>query len=241
MRFFLFLLALLATGTMPAQGYFFGLKGGPSLGIQQWNSIDQDPLIAYHVDAFIESNEEDAEAFSVFAQLGYHVKGSANRNTRFNLNNGGIYNLPTQEFQFRNAVLTLAGKKRLNFRGDFIPFYAFGIRGEYTINTNLQDFQEANTLLNSTFYPTDFYVNRFQYGVYLGGGLEFAMSELVGGAVELSLNPDFSKQYFQPALAGIIDPFRPGQQRTIPERNIRNVTIELSVALRLLRKVEYID
>ena len=232
---------LVNAALLQAQGFYFGVKGGPSLGIQQWNGIDQDPLIAYHVDAFIESNEADAQAFSVFAQLGYHVKGSAIRNTRFNLNNGGIYNLPTQEFQFRNAVLTLAGKKRLNFRGDFVPFYAFGVRGEYTINTNLSDYEEANNVLLSRFFPTDFYVNRFQYGIYLSGGLEFALSELVGGAVELSLNPDFSRQYFQPALGNITDPFRPGQNRTVPERSIRNVTIELSVALRLLNRVEYID
>ena len=240
MRTALLLLALCGATCLSAQGFFFGLKGGPSLGIQQWNSIDQDPLIAYHVDAFIESNEEEAQAFSVFAQLGYHIKGSALRNTRFNLSNGGIYNLPTQEFQFRNIVLTLAGKKRLNFRGNFVPFYAFGIRGEYTVSTNLSEYEEANTFF-ANYYPTDFFVNRFQYGVHLGGGLEFALSELVGGAVELSLNPDFSKQYFQPALSGVIDPLRPGQPRTIAERNIRNVTVELSVALRLLRKVEYID
>ena len=240
MRLLLFCLLFPLTLAVSAQGYFFGLKGGPSVGIQQWNSFEQDPLLAYHVDAFIESNEADARAFSVFAQLGYHVKGSALRNQRAFLPGNQVFRIPTREFQFRNAVLTLAGKKRLNFNGNFVPFYAFGVRGEYTINTNLSEYEEANRLFNN-FYPVDFFVNRFQYGVHLAAGLELALGELVGTSIELSVNPDFSRQYFQPPLGNLIDPFRPGQTRSVPERSIRNITFELSVGIRLLNKVEYVD
>ena len=240
MRLLLLSIGLCGGLSLGAQGFYFGLKGGPSLGIQQWNSFEQDPLLAYHVDAFIESNEEDAQAFSVFAQLGYHVKGSALRNQRAFLPGNEVFRIPTREFQFRNAVLTLAGKKRLNFDGNFVPFYAFGVRGEYTINTNLDEYEEANRLFNN-FYPTDIFVNRFQYGVYLAAGLELALGEAAGATVELSVNPDFSRQYFQQPLGNIIDPFRPGQTRSVPERSIRNITFELSVGIRLLRQIEYID
>ena len=62
-------------------GFAFGIKGGPTIGLQQWEGFEQDPLFKYHGIAFIESISEE-NAFGVFAQLGYHQKGSMRRRTK---------------------------------------------------------------------------------------------------------------------------------------------------------------
>ena len=58
--------------------------------------------------------------------------------------------------------------------------------------------------------------------------------------IEFTVNPDFSLQYEQPAIPNVIDPIT-GQTRTLQERRIRNLTFEITVGARFLRKVEYID
>ena len=47
--------AALAAMSLTAQNSAFGIKGGPTLGVQKWNGFQQDPLIKYHAIAFIES------------------------------------------------------------------------------------------------------------------------------------------------------------------------------------------
>lgn len=205
------------------------------MGFQRWNAIDQQPLFAYHGLAFIETLDE----YNVlFARAGYHLRGSAIRNVRFNLQGGGTFNLPTRDFQFRNAVAAIGFKKKFD-----VPtgkaYYLLGMRGEYTINTNLRQLQEANQFL--FFLPDDGFVQRFNYGASFGGGLEFPFSNLIEGVLELSLHPDFSRQYRQPALPNVPNPTMPGQNITIPEREIRNVTVELTLGIRFKRIIEYID
>ncbi len=224
------------------QGSAFGVKGGATVGIQRWNGLDQGALLKYHGIAYIETLDVEDNLFSIFAQAGYHIKGSALRNTRFTLNNGNIFNLPAQEFQFRNVSLTIGGKKKfaVGSNRDNRAYYLLGIRGEYTINTNLNEYQEANNVF-SNFFPSDNWVRRFNYGATVGGGFEFPFSDLVGGIVEFTVNPDLSRQYWQPALENVPDPYNPGNNRTIGERQIYNVTLEISLGIRLLRVVEYID
>lgn len=228
------LLPLLSSG----QGSAFGLKGGLTMGFQRWNDFQQDPLFKYHGIAFIESiSEEDRGA--VFAQVGFHVKGSAIRNSTFQLQNGNIYRAPAQDFQFRNFSLTLGGKKKY-LLGNFKSYYMLGIRGDFTLNTNLSKYEEANTIFNS-YFPTDVWVRRLNYGVTVGGGFEFPFSDLVGGVLEITVNPDLSRQYLQPPLENVIDPFNPGVPRSVPERRITNITLELTLGIRFLRIVEYVD
>ena len=241
MKQFSILLLVLCSIGAGAQDTAFGIKGGPLLGVQQWNGFEQDLLISYHAIAFIESADENND-FSVFAQAGYHVRGSAHRNQRFQTIGGDFYRPPTRNFEFRNIALTLGGKQKkdLGVNGNKW-YYGFGVRGEYTVNTNLKEYEEGNNLTFPGFYPIDFYVNKFNYGIYASGGLEIPFSELVGGIVELSINPDFSKQYDQPEIGNILNPFNPGTPRTIQERSIRNVSVELTVGLRFLRKVIVLD
>ena len=228
-------------GSIFGQSTAFGVKGGPTIGIQQWNSIDQDPLFKYHGILFIESYNEEENLSSVFAQVGYHIKGSALRNTRFNLQNGNIYNLPTREFQFRNISLTLGAKKKFQLgSGAARHYYLVGLRGDFNINTNLSDYEDANQVFFS-FFPSDVWVQRFTYGVTAGGGLEFPFSEYIGGVLEITVNPDLSRQYRQPPLPNVPDPYNFGQTRTIGERLINNITLEVTFGIRFLRVVEYID
>ncbi|MEL6924324.1 MAG: hypothetical protein AAFO94_09770 [Bacteroidota bacterium] len=244
MKRFVFVILLLGMigFELQAQGFAFGIKGGPTVGFQNWDGSSRDPLFKYHGILFIESAEEGSP-FSLFAQAGYHIKGSA---VRYNFRPqcidglGNVFDcdFETLEYQFRNASLTLGGKKRFENNGRNL-YYLFGLRGDFTINTNLEDYNNGRVAYFGG-YPLEGFVRKLNYGVTLGGGIEFPISDLVGAMVELTINPDFSRQYFQPPIPNVTNPFN-GQSYTIPEREIRNVTLELTVGFRFLRKVIYID
>ena len=232
--------AALAAMSLTAQNSAFGIKGGPTLGVQKWNGFQQDPLIKYHAIAFIESADEE-DQFSVFAQAVYHLKGSAIRNRNFfSPINGQFYRPPAQQFIFHNISLTLGAKRKYDFGVRNKMYYLFGIRGDYTLTTNLDKYRELNELNNSLFFPDEFFVRNWNYGVTLGGGFEFPFSDLVGGMLEFTVNPDFSYQYKQPQIPNVYDPYT-GQTRALGERLIRNVTFEMTLGIRFMRIVEYID
>lgn len=214
-----------------AQSFVFGPKVGGVVATQQWQNFQQNPLLAYHGDLFIETYGED-DPNVLFAQLGYHVRGSSLRGRFFNSQGLQIF---SNSFRFNNLALTVGAKRKFNETERFSPFYAMGLRGEFTLFTNLDDFDTQ-----SLFYPQNHSVNNFMYGIYAAAGVEFPFTEFVGGQLELSVNPDLSKQYFQPEIANVINP-NGGNPITIRERSIRNVSIEVTLGLRLLRKVVYID
>lgn len=242
----LFVLCLfcLSTLTLTGQGgYFFGIKGGLTVSQQNWNNFERDPLLSLHGDIYTESLPAEG-LFSLFASFGYHPKGSALRNRRFlNVVNNQFSRAPAQEFIFQNLSLVLGAKQRFDLGVSSKLYYSFGIRGDYTIDTNLDEYSEYNnSFLTPGIFPIDdpMFINEINYGVSLGGGIEFMFSEFVGGFIEFNIHPDFSKQYVQGAIPNVLNPFN-GQTTTIPQREIRNLAFELSVGLRLLRKIEYID
>lgn len=224
-------------GTIWSQGFVFGIKGGPTFATQNWdNSLQRDVAIKYHGIAFIESLSEE-NAFALFAQAGYHVKGSAIRNQNvINRLNGNVL----RAFLFRNISLTLGGKQKFEMTDTRKWYWLFGVRGDYTLSTNLGDVSSGN--ISSIYFPVDdpTFIREINYGVTAGAGLEFILSEYVGALVEFSVNPDFSFQYEQPEIPNITDPFT-GQNRSIPQRQIRNLTFEITVGFRFLRKIEYVD
>ena len=114
-------------------------------------------------------------------------------------------------------------------------FYFGGLRGDYTYSTNI-DALGSNTC-NPGFYPFMQGVQRWMAGFSVGGGVEFDFSELVGAQIQLSINPDVTPQYRQNPIQDVIDTCFNGPNYSIPERRIRNTTVELSIGLRLLRKV----
>lgn len=240
-KYILLLLSLfVGSQALMAQSYAFGVKGGLTAGFQKWNNYDKDPLYAYHSIIFIESAPEDNQ-FAVFAQAGYHVKGSAIRNRNFfNPINGNIVKPPTQKFLFNNVSLTLGGKQKYNWGVNNKFYYLFGFRGDYTINTNFEEYEEINQAFNSLFYPDDAFVRKWNYGATIGGGVEFPLSDYVAVLLEFTVNPDFSRQYFQPPIENVFDPYT-GQNRALREAEVRNTTFEISVGFRFLHEVEYID
>lgn len=232
------------------QGTFYGLKGGLTIANQQWNAFERDPLVGYHAILSAESMPADGQ-FSLFAQLGYHLKGSAIRRSLFgNPFNSSFVSFPTQRFEFHNLSLSLGAKQVITQMGNAGVYYLFGIRGDYTLSTNLDEYERFSSInqISPGIYPFNVYfsenqifgVRRFNYGFLAGGGLNFPFSEYVEGIIEFTVNPDFSLQYQQPSIANVRNPIN-GQSTTLQERKIRNLTFEITVGARFLRKVEYID
>lgn len=234
----------LSAAAVFAQGSVFGVKGGLTVGFQRWSDFERDPSYQYHGIVFIESLDEENK-FAVFAQGGYHIKGSALRNRTFtNPINGNIFRPPAYQFLFRNISVTLGAKQKFDLTGgDSRLYYMFGLRGDYTVSTNLDKYSAFNELNPAyAIFPFDdpTFIHKFNYGLTLGGGMELPFTEYIGMLLEFTINPDFSLQYQQPAIPNVTDPYT-GNTRTLPERKIKNLTMELTLGFRFLHKVEYID
>lgn len=228
-----FIFACLFTLRSDAQSFIFGPKFGPSVGIQQWNGIQRDALIAGHVAVFIESYEEDNPS-SLIAQLGLHQRGSAERGLVIDRSLGDVFRRNIT-YKFNNVSLMLGAKRLLNMESKAKPFYTIGVRAEYTLSTNLDRYEGT---VFQTYFPSNFFVNKFNYGFSAGGGFQYQFGEFIGGTVELTISPDVSKQYEQFPI-DVIDPRNVGSSRTLPQQDVRNLSLEISVSVRLLRKVEY--
>jgi hypothetical protein len=241
-------LLLIATtpSVLTAQGTVYGIKGGLAVGNQSFNNggtTSNGLLFKLYGDLLIESAPADNSGV-MYMQVGYHPRGHAKR-----FQNGVYINSQgqqqafegfTQEFIFHNAGLTLGFKKR-NVLNNPKAYYTLGLRGEYTIKDNLATASSGGGVY-SLYNPTSEFVNKFVYGLSLGGGYEFAFSELTGGFVEFSVHPDIGRQYFQPAIqVNFRDPFSGQTITSIPEQSIRNLSFEITVGFRFLRKIEYID
>ncbi len=245
---FLSALSLVILPDLQGQSYYFGFKGGPTLGFQNWGGYQRDPLLRYHGAFFMESYGGEEEKSSLYLQAGYHVRGSAIRfwNTFTTDAQGNPIEVPqhTRTFQFRNVALILGAKRVLGSTGNVRPYYTLGLRGEYTVGSNLPSLTDAPSGNNIfyAYYPVEegLQRRRFNYGVSIGAGLELPFSELVGCFIEAGIHPDFSKQYYTPAFnTNYTNQF--GSPISIPEQNIKNVSLEISVGFRFLRKVIYVD
>ncbi|MBU6340767.1 MAG: hypothetical protein KGS48_04675 [Bacteroidetes bacterium] len=239
----LFLFLLTSLLTLKAQSTAFVFQGGLSLGTQKWdNSFDRKILYASHFAIAVESVNNDDDKSAFFVQLGYHIKGSAVRFLYYNINSGfPNAGFSRERFEFRNLSLILGFKQKFALNGsDNKRYYYFGgLRGDYTLSTNLEELPNAK--LNPGFYPLPGGVRHLIGGFSVGGGFEFSFSELVGGELKVSLHPDVTLQYRQNPIPNVVNPNNPGTTYTIPERRIRNTTLEVGVGLRLLRKVVYVD
>lgn len=161
---------------------------------------------------------------------GYHVRGSTIRTRAWIDDNGETYNPAKAAMEFNNLVLTLGAKQKFPFGVDSRAYYGLGIRGEYTLNTDFAGYLEY---LEGT-------ENKFVFGVTLAGGLEIPFSRYVGGVIEVSVNPDFTKQiYLPPQDTGYTD--SSGNRILLNEQNITNITFEFTVGFRFLREIIYID
>ena len=215
-------------GTLNAQSFWFGPKGGGGLGFQNWQNSQTNTLFTPNADIFIESYDEENKG-AVYASLGYHLRGSALRAFDFN---GQLFS--NQGFKFRNLVAEAGWKKYLLKEKVYQPYFGFGLRGEYTLSNNLADYSR----FGNPFYPDVELARKWMYGVTVAGGFEYTLKDMIKCFIELSLMPDLSDQYFQPPLRNIIDPWT-RQKVDLEERRIRNITFEVKVGFKFLRKVVY--
>lgn len=240
-KLIIFFLFLFFASFLQAQSYYFGPKLGSSIGFQRWENFQQSPLFSYHGALFIESYSEDNEMNSLFAQLGWHNRGSAYRNQRIiNIGDGLQYTLPTKNFIFNNIVLGLGAKRKQFINKKLNSYYSVGLRGEYTISTNLDEYNYYNSYYGQPFYPDNDFVKKFNYGILVGGGFEYVFGDMVAGILEFSVNPDLSRQYEQPPIPNVRDPWT-GSLVTTQQRRIKNITLEITLGLRFFRKVIYLD
>ena len=235
---FTLLFNLVFFGLIAAQSTAYVIHFGPTAGLQKWdNASGREPLFQYHAALSMESINNEDMGSSFYMQLGYHVKGSATRYRFFNINSGAPGNSVTERFKFNNFSFSLGAKQRFkeSNSGRTRYFYFGGLRGDYTYSTNIDAL--GSNACNPGFYPFMQGVQRWMAGFSVGGGVEFDFSELIGGQIQLSINPDVTPQYRQNPIQDVIDTCFNGPNYSIPERRIRNTTVELSIGLRLLRKV----
>lgn len=220
---------------MKGQSFWFGAKGGGAMNYQSWGEgltqgINRDPLFSLNADVFIESFDEFNKG-SLYGQFGYHTRGSSIRFVSFN-------NLfaTQQGFKFNNLVLEVGARKVISIDKSIFPYYHVGLRGEYTVSTNLDDYR----IFNNLFYPIDDFVRKINYGVSFGGGFIKPITELSDIFLDINISPDLSFQYEQPPLQNVIDPFTL-QRISLPLRQVRNLSLELKIGIRFLRRVIYTD
>ncbi len=242
---FFFLIFFIKTSN--AQSYAFGIKGGLTAANQRFSSggtYNNGLLFNYHGALFIENAPDDPTSV-LYAQIGYHSRGHARRYQKgvvanYQTNQLQVANGFTERFVFNNLSAQV-GVKRRGVLNNENAYYAFGLRGEYTLKTNLPDGTNLPGIF-ALYYPTKDFVKKINYGFSLSGGYEFPFSDLIGGFAELSIHPDISKQYFQPPITlNITDPFSGQPIGTIPEQSIRNLTFEITVGFRFLRKIVYVN
>ncbi len=233
-------LACLALANLTAQSTEYVIKGGLSLATQKWDNQQRRILFTPHVAVAAETFDEDNDRSSLFFQAGYFQRGSTNINY-YNTTSGGSGSFG-QDFRFNNISILFGAKQK--FGSEKARYFYFGgLRGEYTLSTNIDELtiphfdDKAYEIYYAASNPSMGGLRRFLFGVSAGGGVEFKLGELVGGQIELAVNPDLTDQYYSPAFTtSIADPFS-GNPLTLPERSIKNISLELTVGLRLLHKV----
>lgn len=212
-----------------AQANGFGLKTGPSMGFQKWGGNNQsDPLLRWHVAAFIDSESSDSKNV-IYGQLGYHIKGQGIRFAYTLDQHGNIGPGSTYGMEFHNLSLDIGLKRFISKNNKWRPYYAIGLRGEYTMKADLQIFPEYKE-----------FVCKWNYGFSVKIGSEFKFRKLVYGGIELNIAPDLSNQIYVPASIKRYDPFT-NQVYPGYEQSSKNTTVELSFYLRFLQVIEYVD
>lgn len=220
---------------LAAQSFWFGPYLGPAIGTQRWTGYNKRPALGYHVGAFIETYDVENPNNSLFARLGLHQRGSSLR-TRYNIIGTGDFFTQNNSFLFNNLVLSVGAKRQVKEGITKSLYYLFAIRGEYNLFTNLDKYQTQPNL----YFPVNDFVRKLTMGASLGAGYEFNFGEFYGGFIQATVAPDFFNQYLSPAIPNVINPYNPsGNNVTIQSQAIKNLTFEVTVGMKFLRKVIY--
>lgn len=223
-RFFFTIYLIFSAFTAGFSQYYYGVKGGLGLNMQQWNSFERDILFTPLLDLYTETHDDPVN--KLYASIGYHTRGSAVRGFGFNAFNA---------YKFNNVVLETGFKQVLSVDKKYNGYYFLGGRLEYTVNTNLG----GRTQFSVYNLVDDAFVNKLNYGLTVGGGLQYDLSRTRVVFVELSINPDASKQYEQSQIAVVTNPnpstFNPNPTVTIQPQMVRNVSLELKLGIKFLQ------
>lgn len=212
-----------------AQANGFGFKMGPSMGFQKWGGNQRDPLLRFHAALFADSESSDSKNV-VYAQLGYHIKGGGIRILSFvDINNNIVYPGGTFGMEFHNLSLDLGLKRFISNGKKWAPYYAIGLRGEYTLKTSFEIYEELQE-----------WTCKWNYGISVKIGSEYKFSKLLHGGLELNIAPDLSKQIYVPASIRRINPWSHQPEQGYEQSTV-NTTVELSFYLRFLQLIEYVD
>jgi len=206
--------------------FFWGAKGGFTLANQKWNASQSRVLPTYHAATFVEfmgpwnngKNETGIQKrFGFMTSLGYHRRGRA-----ITFRSGG--NSFSASDVFHNVSLLFAGKGYFQLNKQWAAYYGLGLRIDYTAAWRLE--------LASVWH--DPYVNRINYGVWLGGGIEFQLAK-TSAFLELSISPDASRQVFMPPgiFLNFTDAF--GNQLQTREERVYNFALEISLGFKIGR------
>ena len=215
-----------------SQSFWFGPKGGFNVGTQQGiRGLGVQPMIGYNAGFFVESYDEGNDTGSLYASVGLHQRGRSTN--RFFSSFQNIL-VPSVSYRYNNISLEVGAKKFVEGKN---LFYKIGLRGEYTAFTNIEDVNQRIISINS---PFEQFVRPVLGGITIGGGYQYEISELYGVSIEANIMPDFFNQYTAPDIGNIPHPIT-GQSITIRAQEIRNTTLEITLAFRFLRKVIYVN
>lgn len=226
---FLFALAsMMLTTSAFAQGAVFGFMAGPSLSNQKVNGFQREPFVRYHGLVFLESSSEISPN-SLYASLGYHIKGSAVNVLRYYDTDNVEHPGSSYSMEFHNLSLSIGVKQRREF-GQKHFSYGFGLRGDYNVKGKF----------GYLFSGLEGAQNKITYGVDVNGGIELPLSELVSVVLELGISPDLSEQLFVPRqYTGYT--YSDGSPVILPETKLTNVVFEARAGFRFWHKVIYTD
>ena len=130
--------------------------------------------------------------------------------------------------KFHNISLE-AGMKKFFLKQQLKAYYGMGVRVEYTVKQQLQ-------FLYQQYEP---FVQKINYGFSVKVGTELELSKFTMGGLEINIAPDISRQIWVRGVR-FIDP-RTNMISPQNEQSVRNLTIEISLYLRFLQIIEYID
>lgn len=222
----LFYLALFLGQQANAQQLGFGAKGGLLVGSQQGKRA----LLSYHGDLFFETlgawqGEGVPRRLGFKASLGYHRRGASYNTGSFNNPNRVIISDIFNNLSL--AALFKGGYKIKNFA----PYYAAGLRVDYTISAQMVNPFDAQG------------VRPINLGLWLGGGLEWEPPTLpFGFFIEVSMHPDLTPQIFfrQGTIIEYRDPFtnQPRYQTINEDRRITNLSLELTFGIKFIQRRE---
>ncbi|MCH2042883.1 MAG: hypothetical protein MK212_01990 [Saprospiraceae bacterium] len=202
-------------------GVGWGLKGGLTIANQRWNFTQKEPLFTYHGALHVDvmggwkgrEGKKTMQRYGFMAQLGYHQRGSRYRN----------WFVGSQKLKdvFHNISLGAGGKGCFLVGGQNILYYGFGLRLEVTA---------AQRLVYSTHASL---VNRFNYGLFLLGGVEFNLPKSpLGLILEVNISPDISRQVYMPPGIYIGDNLVTGDPLYSVEEKVINLSLEVSAGFR---------